>query len=137
MVVLFLQTDLGGGGGGPGAKAGPRQGPRSGGGYSSAAGRTLESVKAVPPPDQPPPLAGVRWVSRQGVPGGTLPRVPGRGICARHAASMPVPGRSAPQTTRLHQCDHKAAAGRRCRCRFGPGFRCHLEQLTDRGRKVS
>ena len=45
-----------------------------------------------------PPLAGVRRVSRQGVPGGTLPRVPERGRCAgRHAAPMPVPGRSAPR----------------------------------------
>ena len=105
LVVLFLQTDLGG----PDAKArkaGPRKGPRDGGGYSSAAGRPVESVKAVPPPEQPPPFAGVRWVSRQGVPGGTLPRVPGRGRCAgRRAAPMPVPGRSAPQTTRLHQRD--------------------------------
>ena len=114
MVVLFLQTDLGGGG--PDAKAGPRQGPRGSGGYSSAADRPLESVKAVPPPDQPPPLDGVRRVSRQGLPCGTLPRVPGRGRCAgRHAAPMPAPAWHGPQTTearaRLHQRDHKAAAG--------------------------
>ena len=68
--------------------------------------------------DQPPPLAGVRRVSRQGVPGGTLPRVPGRGRCAgRHAAPMPVPGRSAPRllgsinvTTKQLQDDGVVAA---------------------------
>ena len=122
--------------GGPGAKAGPRQGPRGGGGYSSAAGRPLESVKAVPRTSRhpSPACAGCRdkecpaalfLVCREEADvQDMLLRCPClAGARLRQLGSINV-------TTKQLQDDGVVTA-------LAHGFRCHLELLTDGGRKVS
>ena len=152
MVVLFLQTDLGGGGTGCQGRSPARTERRwwiliSCGPATSRSRQYLHRTSRHPSPacagcrDRECPAALFPVCREEAdVQEDMLLRCP----CLageRLRLLRRAPAWHGPQTTearaRLHQRDHKAAAGRRCRCRFGPGFRCHPEPLTDGGRKVS
>ena len=134
--MLFLQTDLGGGEGSD-AKAGPRQGPRGGGGYSSAADRPLVGQGSTSTGPAAIPRRRAPGIATRSARRHSSSCAGKRQMCRKTCCSDARAWQERAQTTRLHQRDHKEAAGRRCRCRFGPGFRCHPEPLTDGGRKVS
>ena len=137
MVVLFLQTDLGGGGGTGCQGRSPAGTERRwwiliSCGPATAVGQGSTSTGPAATPRRRAPGVATRSARRH-----SSSCAGKRQMCRKTCCSDARAWQERAQTTRLHQRDHKAAAGRRCRCRFGPGFRCHPEPLTDGDRKVS